>query len=405
VKSRTSGILPDRVTFRRTALLLLLTALVTTGCGERAEPVGSLSVVYPVRVLGGGDAPTVLRRAPKRIVALDLGAVELLSRMGVGARLVGLPSGAPVPAGAKAQTVVAPSGQIDVQGIVSLRPDLIIATPDTDPVDVSRAERESRAALYIQPSESVDDVARSAIELGFLVAEPAKARVLVAEMRRSLADLDATLADVPMRTVFVDTGLFVTVPTRSLLGDLIRRAQGQSVAGPRPGLEPFPLGRLAQLDPDVYLATSDTRLTLARLRSNPKTKRLRSVREGRVHILPVTLVTTAGPLIPYRACAGRWPRTGSSGRTPMSATPSPPRSTTTSPARTTGAIRRRLQSSGGIARPSSSRRARLISTPQPSRPTSTPRSSFGSSRMSSPRSTRYRRPASRSPASPTGTSP
>ena len=286
------------MTFRRTALLLLLTALVTTGCGERAEPVGSLSVVYPVRVLGGGDAPTVLRRAPKRIVALDLGAVELLSRMGVGARLVGLPSGAPVPAGARAQTVVAPSGQIDVQGIVSLRPDLIIATPDTDPVDVSRAERESRAALYIQPSESVDDVARSAIELGFLVAEPAKARVLVAEMRRSLADLDTTLADVPVRTVFVDTGLFVTVPTRSLLGDLIRRARGQSVAGPRPGLEPFPLGRLAQLDPDVYLATSDTRLTLARLRSNPKTKRLRSVREGRVHILPVTLVTTAGPRVP-----------------------------------------------------------------------------------------------------------
>ena len=124
---------------------------------------------------------------------------------------------------------------------------------------MSRAQRESGAALYIQPSESVDDVARSAIELGFLVAEPAKARVLVAEMRRSLADLDAALADVPVRTVFVDTGFFVTVPRRSLLGDLIRRARGRSVAGARPGLEPFPLARLARLDPDVYLATSDTR--------------------------------------------------------------------------------------------------------------------------------------------------
>ena len=122
-------------------------------------------------------------------------------------------------------------------------------------------------------------------------------------MRRSLADLDAVLADLPERTVFVDTGLFVTVPRRSLLGDLIRRARGQSVAGPRPGLEPFPLGRLAQLDPDVYLAISDTRVTLARLRSNPKTKRLRSVREGRVHILPVTLVTTAGPRVPEALAA------------------------------------------------------------------------------------------------------
>jgi iron complex transport system substrate-binding protein len=298
VKSRTIGILPDRVTLRRPVLLLLLAALVTTGCGERPEPVGDVSVEYPVRVPGAGDTPTVLPRAPKRIVALDLGAVELLARMGVGARLVGLPSGAPVPAGAEAQTVVPPSGQIDIQEIVSLRPDLIVATPDTDPVDVSRAQRESGAALYIQPSESVDDVARSAIELGFLVAEPAKARVLVAEMRRSLADLEAALAGVPERTVFVDTGFFVTVPRQSLLGDLVRRARGRSVAGARPGLEPFPLGRLAGLDPDVYLATSDTRVTLARLRSNPKTKGLRSVREGRVHILPVTLVTTAGPRVP-----------------------------------------------------------------------------------------------------------
>jgi cobalamin transport system substrate-binding protein len=298
VKSRTNGILPDRVALRRIVLQLLLTALVTTGCGERPEPVGDLSVEYPVTVRGAGDGEAVLQQAPKRIVALDLGAAELLSRMGAGARLVGLPSGAPVPAGADAQTVVPPSGQIEVQEIVSLRPDLIIATPDTDPVDVSRAQRESGAVLYIQPSESVDDVVRSVIELGFLVAEPAKARTLVAEMRQSLADLDATLADVPERTVFVDTGFFVTVPRRSLLGDLIVRARGRSIAGMRPGLEPFPLNRLKRLDPDVYLATSDARVTLGRLRSNPKTAPLRSVRKGRVHILPITLVTTPGPRVP-----------------------------------------------------------------------------------------------------------
>ena len=286
------------MTLRRTVLLLVLATLVTTACGERPEPVGTLPVEYPVRVPGAGDAPTVLQQAPKRVVALDRGAVELLARMGAGEHLVGLPSGASVPAGAKAQTVVPPSGQIDVQEIVSLRPDLIVATRDTDPVDVARAQRNSGAALYIQPADSVDDVIKSTIELGFLVAEPAKARVLAAAMRRRLADLDAVLDGVSERTVFVDTGFFVTVPTQSLLGDLIRRARGRSVAGARPGLEPFPLDRLARLDPEVYLATSDTRVTLARLRSNPKTKRLRAVRAGRVHILPVTLVTTAGPQVP-----------------------------------------------------------------------------------------------------------
>jgi len=38
---------------------------------------------------------------------------------------------------------------------------------------------------------------------------------------------------------------------------------------------------LLQLDPDVYLATSDTDLSLADLRRNPQTRRLRAIKEGR----------------------------------------------------------------------------------------------------------------------------
>ena len=47
----------------------------------------------------------------------------------------------------------------------------------------------------------------------------------------------------------------------------------------------------------MYLATSDSRVTLADLRRNPQTARLTAVREGRFAVLSSDLVNRAGPRI------------------------------------------------------------------------------------------------------------
>jgi iron complex transport system substrate-binding protein len=95
----------------------------------------------------------------------------------------------------------------------------------------------------------------------------------------------------------VDTGFFITIPQRSLLGDLIRRARGESAAGAAPGPEPLSRSRLRELDPDVYLATSESRVTLRSLRADPRTTELTAVQEGRFVLLPSDLVLRPGPRI------------------------------------------------------------------------------------------------------------
>jgi iron complex transport system substrate-binding protein len=87
------------------------------------------------------------------------------------------------------------------------------------------------------------------------------------------------------------------VPSRSLLGDLVAKAKGRSVAGASPGPGPFPLADLARLNPVVYLATSDSEVTLRALRANPVTAGLKAVRRRRVVIVPVSVVTSAGPRV------------------------------------------------------------------------------------------------------------
>ncbi len=287
--------MPLQITSRRLLLALVLLTFAAGGCGERSEPLGEVAQPYPVTVEGAGDRPTVVEEPPRRIVAVDAGGAELLRALGVGRRLVGVPAGVRPPR--RAREVVRPTGQVDVSEVVRLEPDLIVATPRTDAVDIALARRESGARLYVQPDSSVKDVLRGTIELGFLVGEPARARQLKETMLTQVESAQARVAGEAVVSAFVDTGFFITIPQRSLLGDLIRRARGESAAGTAPGPEPLSRARLRELDPDVYLATSESHVTLRSLRADPRTAELTAVKEGRFVLLPSDLVLRPGPRI------------------------------------------------------------------------------------------------------------
>ena len=278
-------------------MLVVALAVSSSGCGQRSEPTGALTQPYPVTALGDGEESLVLDAKPKRIVALDPGAAEMIGALGATDRLVGAPVGVKLPSGGRVSPVVKPTGQIDIPRIAKLKPDLLVATAETDPVDVAQAERRSGAAVYVQPSRSVDDVERAALELGAILGQPVEGRQLAGSIERSVAETERRLEGVEPVTVFVDQGFFVTVSNRSLLGNLVEEAHGRNVAGKYAGLGPFPVPQLRRADPSVYLATSDSDVTLETLEQDPRTRELIAVEQGRVVVVPTDLVTRAGPRI------------------------------------------------------------------------------------------------------------
>jgi ABC-type Fe3+-hydroxamate transport system substrate-binding protein len=271
-------------------------------CGERSEPLGELEQPYPVTVQGVGDQPAVLQNKPERIVALDPGSAELVIALGARDRLLGIPGGVkqgkgPRTATPRAVQVVSPNLTVRVDEVAALEPDLLVASSSTDQLDLARAQRETGAAVYVQPGSSIEDILQATLELGFLVGEPVRARAVASRIRSEVAAVEERVADSSVPTTFVDTGFFVTVPLRSLLGDLVARARGESVAGDTPGAEPIPISRLRRLDPEVYLATSNSGVNLRSLRDDPRTAKLTAVENARVVVLPSKLVQHAGPYV------------------------------------------------------------------------------------------------------------
>ena len=275
---------------RLLAATLLVVAVGGSGCGERSEPTGELAQTYPVVVRGAGDQPTVAAKAPERIVALDPGSAELIAALGARQKLVGVPAGVDV----DATEVVNEIGRVNVDAVVRLEPDLVVGTPSTDPLDLTRAARESGAIVYVQPAGSVEDVQRAALELGFVLGSAPEARRLVADIRSGTSAIENKVADQPLVPAFVDTGFLITIGDRSLTGDLVRRARGRNVVGPNPGAEPFQPCEVARLGARVVLVVAEARQRTPREEFDacPGAPRLRLAK------LDAALVLRAGPNLP-----------------------------------------------------------------------------------------------------------
>ena len=253
----------------RVALAVTVAGLLLggTACGERSEPTGPAAPLYPVTVIGAGNRTVTAKAAFRRLAVFAPGPEKIVRALGAGSRIVAVTPG---------------KGTIPLPQLVRAKPDLIVVAETTDELGLGRAENATHAPVYVAPGDSTHDVERAVTQLGLLVNEPLAARRVVHELEVTRSSVEQRVAKLPVVTVFVDTGFFTTVSDHSLTGDLIRRAGGRNVAGPSPEAGPFDLVRLAELDPDVILLTSDSETSLADLRRNPRTRHLTAVRRGRV---------------------------------------------------------------------------------------------------------------------------
>jgi ABC-type Fe3+-hydroxamate transport system substrate-binding protein len=227
------------------AAIAVAASLLLTGCGQRSEPTGTKVDLYPVTVQQPAGPPVVVSQKPGSVAALTPQAAALLSSI-LGHTVE--PAGSPGNA------------------------ELVVLTPE------SLSKRTAR--VYVAPDESIDEVERALTELGLLLDRPIRARQLVSAIQARRKDVRRRLRGVKPVTVFVDTGFFTTVSTHSLLGNLIEESGGKNIAGAKPQTGPFSVSKLRKANPDYYLATSDSGTKLADLRRDPRTRRLKAVREN-----------------------------------------------------------------------------------------------------------------------------
>jgi iron complex transport system substrate-binding protein len=249
--------------------------LVAAACGERSEPTGPQENLYPVTVQSPtGGKPIVIRSPAKRIAVIAPSIQRILVDLGARSSIAGVP--------------LLQNGDVDTQQIRRLHPDLIVASSTTDDQTVAEAARAARTTpVYQAPDDSIRGVEETITELGVITARQAAAARLVREIEEKRAVVRKHLRKAPTVGAFLATGFFpniatfTTVSNQSLAGDLLREAHARNVVGQSAQAGPIDAHDLIQLAPEWLVATNASKITLAQLRKNKVTKKLRAVIAGR----------------------------------------------------------------------------------------------------------------------------
>lgn len=241
-----------------------------------------------------------------RIVSLAPNLTEMLFAMGLGDKVVGVSSASDFPPAVKNLPKVGQFTAVSVEKIVSLRPDIVIATMDgNSQTDVEKLRSLNVEVFCIFPN-SVAGLLDSINQLGMVLSCKRQAEKLVQNMQLAIGSVSSkarTLAKSkpkPKVLIALDLNPLVSASGQTFLGELVELAGGNNVVGgssiryPRLNLE-----SIVALAPEVILVTGHgcEKALLKEVQEIKKWRGVPAVVNGRVYLLDPDLVTRPGPRI------------------------------------------------------------------------------------------------------------
>jgi iron complex transport system substrate-binding protein len=317
--------IPPRLGRRRPAGLAIVATLaaIVVGCSTGASPTltippdatGSIqpastgtpspapseAAAFPLTLTDDDGTTVELAAEPEKLVSLTPAATETLFALGVGDRIVGKVEDLSLyPPEAGTIPDVARFGQVDVEKIVSLEADLVIAGGNNfnppDKIDQLRSLGVPVLVIYAPDVETVF----SDIELtGAAVGRSDEARDMTASMRAAFDQVGAATGGLPTPRVFYEldaTQKIFTAADDSFLAAMIELAGGDPITtGSTTNFE-IPLETLVTADPEIILlGDAAYGVTAEAVAARPGWSVMTAVREGAIDPIDDVIVTRPGP--------------------------------------------------------------------------------------------------------------
>lgn len=211
-----------------------------------------------LRVTDDYAREVVLAAPAQRVVSLAPHLTELMYAAGAGARLVGALEYSDYPAEAKALPRVGSEASIDLEALVALRPDLVVAWPNAG--SARAVERIAALGIPVFRSEprELEDIARTLETLGRLAGTQAAAGAAAREFRERAARLERRYAQRARVRVFYQVWdrPLVTVNGNHVISKVMRLCGGENVMAALPALAPeIDRESVLRADPEAIVAS------------------------------------------------------------------------------------------------------------------------------------------------------
>ncbi len=200
-------------------------------------PMASLS---DIRVVDDTGKTIVLEETAKRIISLAPHVTELLFAAGAGEQVIAVSAYSNYPQQAQDLPVISAGTGLDIERIIALQPDLVIAWKSGNPAtQVTQLEQLGLQVFYSEPRE-VDAIAVTLQRFGLLSGHVNQANVAASEFREQVAALRSDFKNKKPVSVFYQVWQkpLMTINGQHMISHWLTLCSGVNIFTDLPGLVP-----------------------------------------------------------------------------------------------------------------------------------------------------------------------
>lgn len=199
-----------------------------------------------------------LKQPAQRIVSLAPHTTEILYAAGAGNAVVGVVAHSDYPPPARQLPQVGGYDALDLERIVALKPDLIVAWDSGNPRQQLQRLKQLGIPVYFSEPRSIDDIAENILRLGHLSGNTSTAKKAARRLRRTERQLRQRYAGRPKVRVFYQIWHrpLMTINGEHVISDVIRLCGGENVFADLPMLSArIDVEAVLKTDPEVIIAS------------------------------------------------------------------------------------------------------------------------------------------------------
>ena len=287
------------------AIAIFMIACVLSGCGGSDKKATRRSAEVFTDAM---QRQVTVPRPLKRVVSMAPNVTEMLFAIGLDDEIIGVTDFCDYPDAAREKPKIGGYYNPSIEMILSLAPDLIIATPDG--YSKERIERldQSGISVFLVNPQKIDEVLETMLTLGRITGKDDVARRVVEDLRARVEAVREKVSSIPVEKrpkVFYEIGHdpLITAGPGNFVNSLISAAGGINIAGDAPTDWPrYSIEAVIMKAPDViitapHVASGEDTTTDADTSVWQKYKTIPAARNGRIYPVNPNILLRSGPRI------------------------------------------------------------------------------------------------------------